>query len=840
MSDEGGTASNSGLLACEQCEKRFTRPENLARHMKTHDQIRKHSCQTCGRKFTRSDLRKKHELLHERAMSARAVSKARRASKNISIQRDPLSSHIAPDSTPLSYVDEQGTNQSMDVEVAGVIQQAQTQTTSIDESLVHGSWGAQLDFTPYFDYTNFARPWNYTLDQTAETTDWFSSQFFAALRETDLAYSPPFQTWEIDNHDLVDAHVISIQDHHHLRHSSHYLLSEIPDVQSNRKEASQNTEVESLLEADMEIRSGQMSRIASPPNESSHEDRLPFAWDPRSKPLAKAKPIVLAADDPIFAGIDPTVEITQATLTRIQNFLRPKDHSTGEDIFALPSLALVNVFVSLFFSRFLPQAPVLHRPTLDIEALPPALLAIIMVIGSCYSRLRNARRFGIVVLDRVRQNLLAIIEEDNGLMREPLVIYATALVCYMGLWCGNKRAFELSEALHAVAVTYIRRLPDTNDQREDTVDPNDIKGQPTSAIPSRPKPSVESQWRGWVAQESRKRLRWFVYMLDMQFPSILGMSSMLTTADVRRWECPCDESFWVLTAAGSWRSQLGSASQPACSVFGYLVALIFSTTTTVADEALLPGVNAWSANLLLTAIMGEVFHFQDTLVVLRTYDKDLRMPTNPTNGAGRAAHLLSMLEVWSNSYQHQQPPRGDPTSAHLRRCSTIMYYMTRLYLVFPISDIQDCLGKSGPTGTSAAMSRLSSWIVQHPEDASRVVEDASVCISIVMSNKGESDPYDIIGLFLCHVIVWSFVNAAPPCQKERTITLMRDNPNILQSVLAVVEAGLESGNNTSADDFHASQLIFRHAVHALVQLGDWGASANLALLLHLHPGPQNS
>ncbi|CAN9431257.1 unnamed protein product [Alternaria sp. RS040] len=125
--------------------------------------------------------------------------------------------------------------------------------------------------------------------------------------------------------------------------------------------------------------------------------------------------------------MDHSITITTATLSRIRDFLSPKEQLGREDTFTLPELPLVNVFINLFFHAFLPQAPVLHRPTLDMDDLPSELLAIIMVIGSCYSRLRHTRRFGIIVLDRIRLNLLALIEADNSLMREPHIIYAFAL-----------------------------------------------------------------------------------------------------------------------------------------------------------------------------------------------------------------------------------------------------------------------------------------------------------------------------------------------------------------------------------------------------------------------------
>src|SRR5690242_3506287 len=335
----------------------------------------------CGRQFTRSDLRKKHELLHERATPARAVSKARRVSRSTSIRKDILPSHIEPNLEVLTCADEQGADQLMSDEVINAIQQAQARTASIEESLVQEAWGDQVDLNPYFDYTSFARPWNYSFDHAAQASDWLSSQFFAALRETDLAYSPPFQTWTTADNGSVNSDVLCAPEYRNLRHSSHYLFGESANLRPSGNEMSQHAEVILPLEVDMRIRPGQMSRIASPPNESSHEDRLPFAWDPRSKPIARAKPIILADDDPIFTSVDQTVQIEHATLMRIQAFLRPRDKPHGEETFTLPSLPLVNVFVSLFFSRFLPHAPVLHRPTLTMDTLPPALLAIIMVIG---------------------------------------------------------------------------------------------------------------------------------------------------------------------------------------------------------------------------------------------------------------------------------------------------------------------------------------------------------------------------------------------------------------------------------------------------------------------------
>lgn len=724
-------------------------------------------------------------------------------------------------------------------------------TVSQDEmgnTLFNGSWADPMShYDSYFDYTTFARPWNYNLDQTTDTSDWFSSQFYAALRETDLAYSPPNQAWTAASYDPLNIDTLGIMDQNHAPLLPNISLGEgINSLQSDPGLMQSSRSTTQSIERN-QCQLGRTSRVASPPNESSHEDRLPFAWNPRSRQIARAKPITLSKDDPIFATIDPTVAISETALSRLRSFLQPATSHPDKETFTLPDLSLVNVFISLFFGRFLPQIPVLHRPTLHVEALPSALLAIIMVIGSCYSRLRHTRRFGIVVLDHIRQNLLAMIEDDNSLMREPLTIYAAALVCYMDLWCGNKRAFELSEALRAVVVTYIRRLPNVHPHEEQTLyqGQQNFNYENNSSTPGLERlDSVQSQWVDWGRQESNKRLRWFVYMIDSQFPAILGMSGMMTTADIRKWECPCDEDFWTVPTARSWRNRLGSASQPPCPVFGSLAALLLSAPEVpvkVPSTMLLPNVNTWSANLLMIMAMSEVFHHQETIIVMRAYGELIpersAIAASSSYEIRRAKQLIGMLEIWKESYvRYSEGRHPDITSSHLQRCSLVIYHLAKLYLVLPVSEIQDCIGRSGLIDAEAALTRLATWLDQHPSEAVRAVEDASACISLIMKNSNESDPYDVIGLFLCHVVLWCFAHAASQDQKLLMVQRLRGNRDISSAILEVIEAGFTRVGIQDGTTLDAPQLIFKHAIQSLVQLGTWGASSNLALLLHLHPG----
>lgn len=371
---------------------------------------------------------------------------------------------------------------------------------------------------------------------------------------------------------------------------------------------------------------GTISRVPSPPNEASYEDYWPFAWNPQSTAILHGHPIQVDEKDDLLVNHNPRFDMSHATWCRVESFLaNPQLVQRGS--FTLPTLQVANAFIGLYFRWFSPQAPLIHEPTVDMDTLPPALLAMLMVIGSVYSNLRHTRRFAILVLDRTRHNLQAAIGQDQSLMRETHVIFALALTCYAGLWCGNKRAFEIAEAVRGTLVTYVRRLPTYH-----------ADGQQ----PAESSLDVGSRWKAWITKESIKRLHWFVFQIDSQFPSLLNMRSIMSLGEASRWECPCDPDFWAAPTARMWKGLLGSASQPPTPTFlttlapflyhlgRHLPALSPSqTATTQSPEIQALRANDWTAFLLLCALSNRVNEWSDEWMMFMRFASDITDDESP-------------------------------------------------------------------------------------------------------------------------------------------------------------------------------------------------------------------
>ncbi|CZR69447.1 uncharacterized protein PAC_19347 [Phialocephala subalpina] len=903
--------SSKETFGCQQCSKVFNRRENLSRHLKTPLHLRlscqgwdiesaepkflthpqfvqpqtiqltsantssddpspSHCCSKCGKGFTRSDLLRRHQAGHERwdnqdSKRGRQSSMKRR---RVDFQGSTTSNSTTSGGTSSWTASSQSSGTSRpygsaykDVRDAFNIRhsmasanrsvpppgfQDSPQTPGFALPSPHGSYQTMMNapehevhhpqhemYSPMhtampirpppapIDSTDFS---SFLLNPDQFGNEWFSYDFYSAMRETGNEWG--------GLGDLLDPNMLS-PGHEYIggaEQSSHY---DMP----HQAEASHSHE-------DL----GRISRVSSPPNEASEEDKWPFQWNPNSRQILKAQPIFMPDNHPLFKNHYSRYDITEATLLRLKYFLHPPAgrelHQSQKGSFVLPSLPVINVFIRLFFENFSPHMPVLHHPTVNTNSdLPPPLLGAIVIIGATYSHVKHTRRFAIVLLDIVRWHLRIALECDNSLMRDPMIIYAEALICHTGLWGGNKRAFELAEVVRGGLVTYIRRVSFGEQKRT-----------PEQEMAARG--NLQAEWKQWITEESQRRLAWVVYGIDSYFPSILNLPPAISMGEVRNLVCPCDEEFWAATSARNWKNLLGPASMPPSRSFSAAVGpfvLPGVPGQMPGTQFRLPAIklNSWSAFLILQSMTHQIFQFSLDSLVARSFmdddpseDNTMYPPDDPNNflrrlHAERHAQLAESLDAWANAYLSRSQPQSHPSSRHFHACSVVIHHLSTILLDVPLSDLQNAIGKDGMTGIAQALSNLSNWARRSPHIADQVAYNATKTIVSLAPSQNLSDdgirnvdtaPYSLIAIFLCHIVLWAYATVTARDQRMGLLGNVMQHPVLGKSNFVVLlkrAMGLD-GNEEDGEP----KLLFRSAAEMLTRLGTWGGSLNLALLLH--------
>lgn len=340
------------------------------------------------------------------------------------------------------------------------------------------------------------------------------------------------------------------------------------------------------------------SAAPSPPNEPSHEDRTAFAWNPRSKRISEIGEIVLSCEDPLLRDTNDRFVPREDTYERLRStYDRPK--TTAGVVMAnavpfFPAAPVIDALLARFARCFLPQWPVLHLPTFNVNGCPHYLLAAFVAIGATYCRRGHMRRFAIVLQDAARCHLKVAVDTDDTLLRDPLTIYAASLICYAGLWCGNKRAFELADALRGNVVVWMRRMPSHNEPK--CLDSKTLDR------------GLHETWTDWAKHESLTRLRWMTYILDCQFSSLMSVLPSMAITETLSWNCPCDDEYWTATSARCCQLLLGNAGVPPSISFAAAIAPFLDIDTHLRP---LPNLNSFSTFIVLLSINMDILRYAD-------------------------------------------------------------------------------------------------------------------------------------------------------------------------------------------------------------------------------------
>ncbi|KAI9641771.1 hypothetical protein NHQ30_009628 [Ciborinia camelliae] len=702
-----------------------------------------------------------------------------------------------------------------------------------------------------FSHASYLQPENSPM-----ANEWFSNDFYAAMLETGNEWGNFGNIFS--QHLPISNQVQQISSNAKLESlgGSSTIIAGEPRLEYYQ---SKNDTLESLL-----AQSANIPRIPSPSNIPLEQDKWPFLWPPtlEPSPMLEAGPITLPFEHPLFQSHNPRYDISESTYHKLRDFLTSpvNEGHNKKSLFTMPSLYVVNIFIGLYFKHFSHQAPVLHYPTVDTNQLSVPLLSTMMIIGATYSHVKNGRRFAIVLIDVIGWHLLATLNLDNSLIRNPMMIFAQALLIHMGLWCGNNRAFYVAEAFRGRVVSHMRRLYESEKWNTST------KNLSLNATFEDP----QVQWKRWVNEETLKRLYWVVYTTDRQFSALWNQSSTITLGELVDLECPCDEALWCAPSAYDWKVALGSDTIPQFPSFAEAIGpFLFSLTPpsyisslrrfSSPEEQLLqhqqqfslPNLNPYTEFLVLLEIQHQVFDFSQECLLASKFINSQNHP-----------------ETYKHSPENQyptpghHPTPGDPHFHTVRSPSQTL--KSRIY-----SRRQELACTSGHTGIMTAFERLRLWAREDPELAVDVAVRAAE--AVMELNRGLNGVYisrqsvggaEISGemrggmidtgaygatlLTVAHVILWVFAQVADREQKGILMKILRshefagDNAflDILGNELAAngdqdttLEMGYVGKDQQKMNG--PPRALFRSAAETLMKFGTWGVALDMALLLHL-------
>ncbi|SCN97784.1 uncharacterized protein FFB20_10508 [Fusarium fujikuroi] len=156
-----------------------------------------------------------------------------------------------------------------------------------------------------------------------------------------------------------------------------------------------------------------------------------------------------------------------------------------------PSLKLLEYFVKLFFEHFDPIIPLVHPHTTDLNGNWVLALAI-CVIGSQYSATADIHACVVPFHEFLRRTLVTQLEgsELSLPLAQALVLSQVGLL-YSGRSQLQKAAYERMGSLQRVITSYRSRQGFSGHGEGD-----------------------EDKWRGWVEDETWRRLCYFIWLLD--------------------------------------------------------------------------------------------------------------------------------------------------------------------------------------------------------------------------------------------------------------------------------------------------------------------------------------
>lgn len=371
-----------------------------------------------------------------------------------------------------------------------------------------------------------------------------------------------------------------------------------------------------------------------------------------------------------------------------------------------------------------------HLPSFDPEGEIPEIILNMAAAGATLSHLPQVRKLGLALLEAARIANAALFEKDNRNIRKLRPLQCSVIQLEAALWSGGRRMMEIAESFAQPLITMLRR-GGRFQQSPYNLSLGVIDDDPGEC---------ENKWRGWIEQESFKRLVFATFERDVQ-SSMSLLSPPLISCTELCLPLPLPLDFWRAHTAEEWRQACISRS-PLCKEIPTFKRYIESSPAIL-------NLNIVDLDLsLLIWLYGHWtcdWHYRQWSSVaklsLATYEKD-------------TTFILSSLQQENTKLLE----RFKMETLELTRMSpttTLTYQRLLMNNYSPLDDFQLLAGKNGQEEAKRVYSSLATWA------QSREARQA-ICHAALLLQAAKELPFGMlqhanaIACYHAGLVLWAF------------------------------------------------------------------------------------
>ncbi|WRT67886.1 uncharacterized protein IL334_004860 [Kwoniella shivajii] len=425
-------------------------------------------------------------------------------------------------------------------------------------------------------------------------------------------------------------------------------------------------------------------------------------------------------------------------------YLSHQPHWLMPDVDDFPDAETMSDFVDLYFEKFHPLFPIVHKPTFFNGDTPAVLLLSVAAIGATYAD----KEFGplaVAMCELVRRMIAWMRGSDQRAKFDRNTLLAFLLQTALGIACGSREMYYHAEIFRCSIVTTCRRL---HLLRGIGSAMNDLYAKEEN-------PTDEQRYKAYMEDETKRRLGWGVYYVDSQMVALLHIPAVFAVNEAGI-HLTCEDVLWEAPDAESWAAAIanGEALDPHTTRPKFLKLLAKSLSGEDVGERL-DDLGCAIISLTVWRMLLDQQMLQKALGVGLT-DNGMDKPSYTHEAhvlETKPAHLL--LRLAQTAYL-------SPSPTHLRLTPAALYHSANIQFTRPglMDRIRHVSGKYEPDMTTkGSLGWLKAWM-KDGKEVRKVLWHAGV-LNALLAEFSRGSFAELFWTFDCALVVWAVVKYAP-------------------------------------------------------------------------------